>query len=307
MEWEQRYAVRSSDSNLFSPDHALLICFSYRFSGDRRTSSAKSNSSVHSVKPQSTPTGRRDLLQKIEENFPDSHVAINAKENQATPCLSQNGDTRETGPDEGNEVTERISHEQLDTSRNQDNRPVSDDVTRNRTEDESLMDTVPQTGEKTFNKSNEIKPQSQSLFVIPPLGSANNKVISKLEHEKEISKNETNRHFVVGDLINGVTTLAKDCAREDDDNDYNNIDISVLRIRDDDLCDEDLKQKRILQWLMQVETGRSAETIVRETPPPSPEPGRANAIVVIYKDDWNFFRILYTMLGHCTLFLKYKW
>ncbi|XP_018668145.2 uncharacterized protein LOC100179644 [Ciona intestinalis] len=70
----------------------------------------------------------------------------------------------------------------------------------------------------------------------------------------------------------------------DDDDDV--IEVELLDIPDDNLSDEDLLRKRIIIWLRDAQTGNTAEQRVRDvTPPPSPDPNRQTAIVVVYGEN----------------------
>lgn len=61
------------------------------------------------------------------------------------------------------------------------------------------------------------------------------------------------------------------------------IDAAILNEPDEDLCDADFREKRIIQWIIAAETGRNVEQLVESAISPSPTNGsRETAITVIY-------------------------
>ena len=144
----------------------------------------------------------------------------------------------------------------------------------------------PNNTDKTREQSSE-KAKKTSFFDISEDPADSKKVFSRLEKKNLISNNEQNQHFVVEPTSHDLERekscplLAAAAAFYDD---Y--LDNSVVFKDDDDLCDEDFLEKRIILWLMDVSTGEDAEAVTRITPPSSPDLSTLeSAIRVVYNGD----------------------
>jgi len=132
-----------------------------------------------------------------------------------------------------------------------------------------------------------VKSKKSSVFNVSDEPADSKKIFSRLESKTNISSNEQNQHFVVENdeeelKVENPCLLLSAAAGFDTDF----LDNSVVFKDDDDLCDEDFHEKRLILWLMEVSTGEEAERITRITPPPSPDLStQESAIRVVYGGD----------------------
>ena len=227
----------------------MTSCSFCRVELDRRSSAAQSL--------------RREALQKIEEVHPESitdlgHHTQEPKDPEISTNVKMSGNISSTS----------VKHTPQDPKQHSAKESVKNFTVLKKNENSKDNLTAEGTGKKA------------SFFHVPEKGLIGpKKIFSRLENKKTISNNEQNLHFA-----------EPECGRDgylmslDNESDY--LDNSVIYREDDDLCDEDFHEKRIILWLMEVSTGEEAERVTRITPPPSPDlSGQESAIRVVYSGE----------------------
>ena len=208
---------------------------------------------------------------------------------------------------EGLHIIEEISHENTQDTAHQKSKDVTEakDVseTKSITTEQKTVDTLAEAKDgvgngiisdasKGKNKDDQEdlvakKREKMSLFDAPEDNPK--KVFSRLKDKKQISNTEQNQHFVAdsGSIeldVEGPSQCLLLYAASEHEMDY--LDNSVIFKNDEDLCDEDFNEKRLILWLMDASTGEEAEAVTRTTPPPSPDPStQESAIRVVYSGD----------------------
>ncbi|XP_039250370.2 uncharacterized protein LOC120328050 [Styela clava] len=226
-----------------------------------------------------SPGIRRDSLQRIEE-IPT--------ELQGTPVFSINEiPTRESDLGSGamslsrnnslsfiNEDTPYYNSADINTS--------SGDESRLRDQAVSIRatPTMPTYVSSLINGSTTIDPSVNDIDNIPVVENDNVDTSTDHntnEHEDTIDEVAQNNRSKIGEFLNTRILI------DDEDDDKSVIDASVLQEEDDDLCDADFREKRIIQWILTAETGDKVEQQVESSISPSPTNGsRETAITVIY-------------------------
>ena len=225
-------------------------------------------------RPSSPPSTRREVLHRIEEVHPEA----SADASQSKAKGTDKSETKET----------------KDTMHTPNNAKRSDDPTtalplQNGKNSKPHFPNTEEENDKGVVQEDQIaqKVNKTSVFDISEDLANSKKIFSRLENKTNISNNEQNQHFVVEN--DGVELeVESPCllltAASAYDTDF--IDNSVVFKEDDDLCDEDFHEKRLILWLMDVSTRDDAETVTRITPPPSPDPStQESAIRVVYGED----------------------
>ena len=134
---------------------------------------------------------------------------------------------------------------------------------------------------------------SIEVVVSPPFhipdksGGEPQKIPSKVENEKAFSFKEDDLdedadHHGSSETNEEFKLL---CVESEGDSDF--IDDSVIFKDNEDLCDDDLHEKRMILWIKSVATGDEAEQTTRITPPPSPDPNTMESAIRVVYDGGN--------------------
>lgn len=227
----------------------------FLFSGDssRRLSLPRPSASISSSLKESQP---REVLQKIEE--------ISPEEATLTPGLDIG--QKETDNDVTNAVAPPVDENHLNTDKSKkeviSNSPLSP------------INGLTRAFKPVVSTSSPVATDNRKqTLILSNSREKKNKIINKEEDSKSNNLFEIN-----SDPVEDFKSIWVDC---DYDSDF--VDDSVIFKDDDDLCDDDLHEKRMIMWIKSVSTGREAEQTTRITPPPSPDPNTMeSAIRVVY-------------------------
>lgn len=224
---------------------------------------------------QSSTAMRRDSLQRIEE-IPTEQIqsiptTLVEEPNQHNSIYGTEQTDEDVPKSEHDELTTVVENSIPTQGRNSNNIDATQKSPHKHST--SFLDFE----HRKNQQRNSNQDPSTGLFIANQGNSRTNSAIDRRKENDNVpskSDKKVDTRVVACDSKT-ETTITSD--------DQSLIDASILDEPDEDLCDADFREKRIISWLINVETGDRVDEVIETTIPPSPPCGSMEtAIKIVY-------------------------